>query len=304
MTASLPDARIRRRRQLTLVLLLTSAYLTVEVVGGLLTRSLALLADAGHMLTDVGALVVALLALRLAEVSPSPRRSFGLYRAEILAALLNAVVLLGVSAYILWEAYERFLHPPAVASGWMLGIALVGLGVNVVGVIILREGAGESLNLRGAYFEVLSDTLGSLGVIAAAGVMALTGWYYADPLVSAGLGLFILPRTWSLLKEASNVLLEATPADVDVAAIEATLQRTRGVSDVHDLHVWTITSGLNALSVHVRVSPDATCERVLTDVHACLTPALNVHHVTVQVEPAEWSEGRDCALLAGESTTA
>ena len=289
-TSALVEARSGRRRQLRRVLMLTSSYLAIEVVGGLVTGSLALLADAGHMLTDVGGLVLALLALKLADLPPSSRRSYGYYRAEILAALTNALVLIAISIYILWEAYQRYLHPPAVQTGWMLLIAVIGLAVNVVGIVLLREGAGESLNVRGAYFEVLSDTLSSVGVIVAAIVMATTGWYYADPLISAAIGLFILPRTWALLRDVTNILLEATPADVDVVRVYDAIRTTPGVRDVHDLHVWAITSGLNALSVHVRAASAVATDQILAAVHASLTPALNVHHLTVQVEPDGWVE--------------
>src|SRR5581483_8173198 len=197
----------RHQRPLVMSLLLTSGYLMAEVIGGLLTHSLALLADAGHMLTDAGGLALSLFAIRFAARPATSERTYGYYRAEILAALANAVVLVGISIYILIEAYERFRNPPEVASGVMLVIALVGLAVNLIGMVILRAGSSESLNLRGAYFEVLSDMLSSIGVILAAGVMWLTGWRYADPLVSAGIGLFILPRTWALLRQAVGVLL-------------------------------------------------------------------------------------------------
>src|SRR5262249_27652341 len=191
----------QNNHRLAFVFGLTAAYLVAEVIGGILTRSLALLADAGHMLTDVVGVGLALLAITFAARPATPQRTYGYYRVEILAALTNAVVLIGISFYILYEAYERFLHPPEVESQWMLLVATVGLGVNIVGIYILRGGATESLNLKGAYFEVLSDMLTSIGVILAALIMWATGWYYADPLLSAGIGLFILPRTWALLGE-------------------------------------------------------------------------------------------------------
>ena len=206
----------KNKKRLMVVLALTSFYLIAEVVGGFLTGSLALLADAGHMLTDVGGLALALLAIKFAERPATPERTYGFYRVEILAALTNAVVLIGISIYILYEAYERFLNPPEVQSGTMIFIAIIGLIINIVGVFILRAGSKESLNMKGAYFEVLSDLLTSVGVIIAGVIMLTTGWYYADPIISAGIGLFIFPRTWALLKDAVGVLLEGTPSDVNI----------------------------------------------------------------------------------------
>lgn len=283
--ARLPARRgSENRRRLSLVLGLTSLFLFAEVVGGLLTRSLALLADAGHMLTDVGGLAMALIAMKVAERPPTPERTYGYHRVEILAAVVNAVVLIVISAYILYEAYERFRDPPPVASGMMLVIAVFGLVVNLIGIGLLRAGSRESLNVKGAYFEVLSDLLSSVGVIAAAGVMWGTGWYWADPLVSAGIGLFILPRTWTLLKEGVGVLLEGTPTDVDLEAVRQAMESVPGVETVHDLHVWTITSGMNALSAHVAVRDGASGPEVLEALQRCARTQFNVAHVTVQLE--------------------
>jgi cobalt-zinc-cadmium efflux system protein len=271
------------------VLGLSVVYLIAEVIGGLWTGSLALLADAGHMLTDVAGLVLALIAMTYAERPASPRRTFGYHRVEILAAALNAVVLLGISFSILYEAYERFRDPPEVASGWMLAVALVGLVVNVVGIVLLHAGSGASLNVKGAYLEVVSDTLASIGVIAAAVIMATTGWYYADPIISAGIGLFIVPRTWSLLSEAVHVLLEGTPAEIDLVQLRAAIQGLPGVADVHDLHAWSLTTGVNALSVHVRMSSGSDLGSVLSVVHERITAEFPIAHATVQVEPSGWS---------------
>ncbi len=281
----------RHQRSLVITLIVTSAYLATEVVGGLLTKSLALLADAGHMLTDVGGLILALFAISFAARPATPERTYGFYRAEILAALANSIVLFGISIYILVEAWNRFRSPPEVASGWMLAIAVVGLGVNAVGIVMLRSGSGESLNLKGAYFEVVSDTLSSVGVIAAAAVMWLTGWRYADPLVSAAIGLFILPRTWMLMRQALGVLLEGTPSDVDVAALRDALALLDGITDVHDLHVWSLTSGVNAMSVHVVTKEVDELGATLRRVERCATDRFRVRHVTVQVEPPGWTCG-------------
>ena len=277
------------KRRLAIVFGLTALYLVAEVVGGLMTHSLALLADAGHMLTDVAGLGLALLAINFAERPATPERTYGYYRVEILAALMNAVVLIGISLYVLYEAYERFLNPQEVASGTMALIAAFGLVINIAGVFILRAGSGESLNMKGAYFEVLSDMLTSVGVIVAAIVMWTTGWYYADPLISAGIGLFILPRTWILLREAVGVLLEGTPSDINLVAVRDAISKVGGVAGVHDLHVWTLTSGVNAMSVHAVLEDDALPDDVLTAVRKCVTSNFKIAHATVQVER------KDCA---------
>jgi cobalt-zinc-cadmium efflux system protein len=280
----------RNKRQLTLVFGLTAFYLVVEVVGGLWTGSLALLADAGHMLTDVAGVALALLAIRFAERPATPERTYGYYRVEILAALTNAVVLIGISLYILYEAYQRFRDPPEVESTAMLGVAVVGLVVNAVGIYLLRAGSAESLNMKGAYFEVLSDALTSVGVIIAGLIMWATGWYYADPLISAGIGLFILPRTWSILKDATGVLLEGTPSDVNLESVREAIRGLPGVSGVHDLHVWSLTSGVNALSVHVVKTNEASLSDILGAVRSKVTSELAISHVTVQVEPEGWEQ--------------
>lgn len=278
------SAGSKNKGRLKIVLALTTVYLIAEIVGGLLTHSLALLADAGHMVTDVGGLALALLAIRFGERPATPERTYGFYRVEILAALANAVVLVGISGYILFEAYQRFRNPPEVASQAMLVVAVLGLGVNIAGVFILRSGSSHSLNLKGAYFEVFSDMLSSVAVIVAGAIMWATGWYYADPILSAGIGLFILPRTWKLLTEAIGVLLEGTPHDVNMVELRAAIGAVSGVASVHDLHAWTITSGMNAVSVHVVRTDEAVHDDVLVAVKARVTSGFNIHHVTVQVE--------------------
>lgn len=279
-----PTAAGRNKRRLVIVLALTLTYLLVEVVGGLITGSLALLADAGHMLTDVGGVGLALLAIWFAERPASPERTYGYYRVEILAALTNAIVLIGISLYILYEAYRRFMKPPEVESGLMLGVAAVGLVVNIIGMYILRAGSSESLNMKGAYFEVLSDMLTSIGVIVASIIMLTTGWYYADPLISAGIGLFILPRTWLLLREAVGVLLEGTPSDVNLTALRESISKLPGVSNVHDLHVWTLTSGVNAMSAHAVLNDDKEHDQVLKAVRDLASSQFKISHITVQLE--------------------
>ena len=279
----------KNKKPLMIVLGLTTAYMLAEVAGGLLTNSLALLADAGHMLTDVGGLALALMAIKFAERPATPERTYGYYRVEILAALTNAIVLIGISLYILYEAYERFRNPPEVQSGTMLLIASIGLAINVAGVFILRSGSKESLNMKGAYFEVLSDMLTSVGVIIAGVIMLTTGWYYADPIISAGIGLFIFPRTWALLKDAVGVLLEGTPSDVNITSLRETLSKLEGIAEIHDLHVWSLTSGVNALSVHAVLARGFEHDDVLARVHECCTTEFKIAHITAQTEREEFS---------------
>lgn len=279
----------KNKKSLAIVLGLTSFYLIVEIIGGFWTGSLALLADAGHMLTDVAGVGLALLAIWFAEKPASPERTYGYYRVEILAALTNAVVLILISLYILYEAYERFKNPPEVQSGAMLGVAAIGLVINLIGVYVLRSGSTESLNIKGAYFEVLSDMLTSIGVIIAGIIMLTTGWYYADPIISAGIGLFILPRTWALLKDAVGILLEGTPSDVDLKNLRESLAKIEGVVGIHDLHVWTLTSGVNAMSVHAVLADGAEHDDVLARVHEHCTEEFKISHVTVQTERGDFA---------------
>jgi cobalt-zinc-cadmium efflux system protein len=280
----------QHRKSLQLAVILTSAYLAAEAVGGFWTGSLALLADAGHMLTDVGGLLLSLLAIHFASRPATANRTFGFFRAEILAALANGIVLVVVSAGILFEAYRRWAQPPTVSTGPMLAIAVIGLVVNLISMRLLRQGASGSLNVKGAYLEVMSDLLASIGVIAAALIMRVTGWYWFDPLVSAGIGLFILPRTFKLMWEAVSVLLESTPAGIDLRDVRRELGAVPGVVGVHDLHVWAITSGMYSLTAHVVVDADAKSDVVLAEVRKRVDDSFAIDHVTVQLEPT----GYDC----------
>ena len=278
------SASSKNKGRLAIVLGLTTTYMLAEVIGGYVTGSLALLADAGHMLTDVGGLGLALLAINFAERPATPERTYGYYRVEIFAALINAVVLIGISGFVLYEAYERFRNPPEIQSGPMLIVASIGLVVNIAGVLILRAGSTESLNMKGAYFEVVSDLLTSVGVIAAGVIMLTTGWYYADPLISAGIGLFILPRTWVLLKDAVGVLLEGTPSDVNIAILRDRLSSADGVAGIHDLHVWSLTSGVNALSVHAVLADTSQHDEILERLQAVCKKDFRISHTTIQTE--------------------
>ena len=274
----------RHKRQLTIALALTTSFMTVEVVGGLWTGSLALLADAAHMLTDAGGLALALIAVRFAERPATPQNSYGYVRAEVLSALANAVVLLLLTVYILYEAYQRFLNPPEIRGWPMLAVAAVGLGVNLISMRLLSAGSSESLNVKGAYFEVLSDMLGSLGVLVAAAVVLLTGWTLADPIIGAGIGLFIVPRTWNLLRQAIHILMEGTPPEVDVALLERSLKEIPAVVAVHDLHVWTITSGIDAMSCHIVVSDMAQTRATLLGANDIMKTRFGISHTTIQIE--------------------
>jgi cobalt-zinc-cadmium efflux system protein len=286
----LASTSYQNKGKLKLVLGLTLTYLVAEVIGGIITKSLALLADAGHMLTDVGGLALALFAINITQRSASERRTYGYYRAEILAALANAIVLIFISLYILYEAWQRFKSPPEVSSKTMLMVAAIGLVVNIVGMLILRKGSQQSLNMKGAYFEVLSDMLTSIGVIVAAIIMLTTGWYYADPIISAGIGLFILPRTWVLLKDAIGVLLEGTPSDINLSALKAALNSTPGVLAVHDLHVWSLTSGMNSMSAHVEITENVDARQVLTLIKTKMRDDFKIVHTTIQTEVAGFDE--------------
>ena len=290
------SAAAKGQRRLAIVLGLTSAYLVAEVIGGLLTNSLALLADAGHMLTDVLGLAMALFAIRFAQRPATPAKTYGFYRTEILAALINGLVLFGIAVFILYEAWRRFQDPHEIASLPMLLVAVGGLVVNLIGVKLLHAGAGESLNLRGAFLEVLSDLLGSLGVILAAAIIYFTGWWPADPLISVVIGLFILPRSWRLLKSALDVLLEATPATVSVAEVEAAMRTLPGVVSIHELHVWTITSGFLVMTAHVAATGRRSSE-VLRDVRALVLRRFGIEHATIQVERLERMEDEASCVL-------
>jgi cobalt-zinc-cadmium efflux system protein len=276
----------RHKGRLAIALCVLCTFMVVEVVGGILTESLALLSDAGHMLTDVLGLGMALAAIQLASrARHHPQRTFGLYRLEILAALANAVLLVGVAIYVLVEAIIRFADPRDVLAGPMLVIATLGLVANLVAFLLLRDGASESLNVEGAYLEVLADTIGSVGVIVGAIVLHLTGWTWVDPLVGVAIGLWILPRTWRLGAQALRILVEAAPPGTDLGAIEADLGSLAGVVDVHDLHVWTLTSDMEAATVHLMVRTGTDGHAVLDQARSILVDRYGISHATLQVEP-------------------
>jgi cobalt-zinc-cadmium efflux system protein len=297
------SASVQHRRPLLIAFLLTLGYTGVEAVAGVLLGSLALLSDAGHMLADVVGLAMALAAIQLASRRRDASHTYGLYRLEVLAALANAGLLFGVAGYVLVEAVRRFQHPAEVLGAPLLVVAVLGLVVNLISFAVLRSGAQESLNVRGAFLEVFSDMLGSAGVIVAAIVLLTTGWPYADPIIGAGIGLFILPRAWRLGRDALRILLEIAPQGVEVETVGRALAAVPGVADVHDLHVWTLTSGLNLASGHLRLEADTDAGIVLEQARSLLHDDYGVEHATLQCEPA--SAGADdcpgCLLASGTS---
>jgi cobalt-zinc-cadmium efflux system protein len=258
----------------------------VEVAGGFWTGSLALLADAGHMLTDVAGITLTLLAVWFAQRPPSPAHTYGFVRMEILAALANGLILLGVAGLVLVEAWQRLWTPREILAGPMLAVALLGLGVNLAAMWLLHEGAGESLNVRGAYLEILSDAVASLGVVVAGVVIWTTGLSRVDPIVSGLIGLFIVPRTWWLVRQAVHILMEGAPPHLDVLEIERAMAAGPGVQTVHDLHVWTLTSGREALSAHVLVDDLADGQQVLEGLETLLRNRFGIDHSTLQLETA------------------
>ncbi len=272
------------RRALAIVFALTAGFMVVEVVGGLLTGSLALLADAGHMLSDAVSLGVALFAVWLAARPATPQRSFGYKRAEILAALFNGVTLVAISVWIFYEAYRRLSEPPEILGGPMLAVAVVGLLVNFAGAAILARSGGESLNVQGALRHVLADVAGSVGAIAASVVIITTGWVYADPLISALIGLLVLGSSWKLLRDSVNVLLEQAPRGLDAEEVGTSMVGVPGVEEVHDLHVWTITSGFPALAAHVLVGRNQDCHARRRDLEKLLASEFGIQHTTLQVD--------------------
>ncbi len=268
------------------MLALTAGFTAIEVVGGLLTGSLALLADAGHMLSDNLSLGLALFAAWLAGKPATPERSFGYRRAEILAALANGVALVAISIWVFVEAFSRLREPTEVLGTPMLAVATLGLLVNVAGAFILSRSGGESLNVEGAMRHVIADALGSVGAMAAAGVIILTGWRYADPLISAAIGLLILASSWRLLRDSTNVLLEATPRGLNAEEVGRRMAAAEGVTEVHDLHIWTITSGFPALSAHVLVGHHENCHARRRDLEELLAHEFGISHTTLQVDHA------------------
>jgi cobalt-zinc-cadmium efflux system protein len=278
--------------------MLTCIYFVVQIIVALYTKSLALLADAGHMLADVGGLALVLFAVNYSRKPATLQHTYGFYRVEILAALLNSVVLILISVYILYEAYRRIFEPPAIQGLPMIIVAAIGLGVNFAGLRLLGHSGHthevsqadktdkgyEDLNVKSAYLEVLYDTIGSVGVIAAGLIILTTRFYLADPLISIGLALFILPRTWSLMKKSIHILMEGVPANISPEEVKNSILEIKGVTGVFDLHIWTITSGMNALSGHVVVIDRVRSQTILQEINAILDKKFKINHATIQIE--------------------
>ncbi|MDX6353894.1 MAG: cobalt-zinc-cadmium efflux system protein [Streptomyces sp.] len=282
------------RGRLRIALGITLLVLATEVAGSVVTGSLALLADAGHMATDAAGLAMALLAIRIAASPPSERRTFGYGRAEILAAVLNGVLLFGVGAFIFYEGARRLITPHSIDGGATVVFGLIGLAANSVSLLVLIRGQRESLNVRAAFLEVMADAFGSFAVVVAAVLFMTTGWRQADAVASLLIGVLIVPRTWRLLREAVDVLLEAAPKGVDMGQVRWHIESLNGVEGLHDLHAWTITSGLPVLSAHVVVSQEVLesvgYEKMLHDLQSCLGAHFDVEHCTFQLEPVGHAE--------------
>ena len=272
------------RQRLMLVLSITAIFMVLELVGGILSNSLALIADSAHMLTDVGALGLSLFVLWFSRRPARPQKTYGYLRLEILAALVNGVALVVISGMIFWQAYERLLRPEPVEGGLMLAVAIAGLIVNIIGAGLLHSAAGHSLNVRGAYLHVIGDLIGSAGAILAAIVIIATGVTIADPIISIIVALLILFGSWKLVKESVDVLLEAVPAHIDLTDVRNAIDAIPGVDDVHDLHVWTVTSGYLAMSGHAVVQNPQDNQTILREIHRRMRDQFGIAHVTVQLE--------------------
>jgi len=274
------------RRALTIAFALNTAFLVVEVVGALKTGSLALLADAAHMVSDSVSLGLALFAVWLASRPTTPNRSFGYKRAEILVALANGITLVAISIWIFYEAYRRFSDPSEILGGWMLAVAVVGLLVSAAGALVLSRSEEESLNVQGAMRHLLADVMGSVGAIAASLIIILTGWSYADPVISVLIALLVLGSSWSLLRDSVSILLEQAPRGLDVNEVGKKMAGAEGVQEVHDLHIWTITSGFPALAAHVLVSHNENCHARRRELEELLKYEYGIEHTTLQVDHA------------------
>ncbi len=273
-----------QRRALIIALVINFLFLVVEFVGGLLTNSMALIADAGHMLTDVMALGVALFALNISRKPPTLQKTYGFRRAEIIAAFINGLTLWLIVLVIIYESFERFLHPPDVKTTEMLIIAILGLAANVGSSIAVLRHAHENLNIKGAFLHLVADALGSVGVIAGAIIILLTGWMVVDPIISVLICVLIVAGSIDIIKESLNILMQGTPPELDLSALKADLQELEGVRDVHDMHAWALSRGLNALSAHVVVEKEVNHEILLSQIVKLVTSKYPVHHVTIQME--------------------
>lgn len=280
------EQRIRNKRGLTVALITTAAIMVLEIAGGILSNSLALLSDAGHMLSDTASLALSLLAIWFAAKPPSPNKTYGFYRVEILAALLNGVALFIVSGLILWEAYKRFLNPPHVAGGTVLIVAFIGLIGNLISAAVLFKTSDvkENLNVRSAYLHILGDVLGSAGTIVAGLLITLFSWYMADSIISVIVALMILKSAWGIIQATTHILMEGAPVTIDPDELKQTLMSIDKVINVHDLHIWTITSGIDSLSCHLRIEDDGDSQHILQQAIRIIEERFQIRHTTIQVE--------------------
>jgi cobalt-zinc-cadmium efflux system protein len=285
------------------VLALVSIYMVAEAIGGWLTNSLALIADAGHMLSDAGALSLSLFAIWIGQRPPTPRRTFGFQRTEILAALVNGATLVAISILIFIHAYQRLSAPPEVQGGLMMVIACGRLAVNLVGLWILNAGRHDNLNVRGAWLHVLTDALGSVGAMVGGLLIWSFGWYWADPAVSVLIGMLVICSSWALLRETLAVLMEQAPRSIDVNRVREAMMSVEGVSDVHDLHVWSITSGMVALSAHLRAEPGNEM-RILNAIDGALREQFGIKHTTIQIDPPGYEDSEHFACQEPSATVA
>jgi cobalt-zinc-cadmium efflux system protein len=274
------------KKGLLIALFVTTGIMFAEFFGGLFTNSLALLSDAGHMLSDASSLLLSVVALWIASRPPTPKKTFGFYRFEVLAALFNGVTLFVIAGFIVWEAFERFMEPPTVSSGTMILIACIGLGANLISAwSLLRNGdVKDNVNVRSAYLHVLGDALGSVGAIVAGIVMMVFGWYIADPIISVIVALLILKSAWGVISHSFHILMEGTPHSVNHEVVKEALQSIHGVIDVHDLHIWTITSGLHSLTCHLLVQEDHPSQSILQEAIRTLSDRFHIDHSTIQIE--------------------
>lgn len=286
------------KRDLLIALSITVIMMVVEVIGGILSNSLALLSDAGHMLTDNLALLLSFFAMTFASMPATDRRTFGFYRLEILAALVNGIVLVLVSLYIVYEAYLRIIHPQPVAGTLMLIVAMIGLVANVIGALVLMKHSHASLNIRGAYLHILGDALSSVGVVIGGGIILYTGWYLIDPLLSILISLVIVYGAWALVKESVSILLESVPAHINIETISAEIQKIEGVREAYHIHVWTITSGVYAMSGHVLIDDQLVSgsKDVLDRIRALLADEFKIEHSTIQLECDRCDLSMACSL--------
>jgi cobalt-zinc-cadmium efflux system protein len=292
------SSAITNRQRLLIALAITGLMTVVELVGGLLSNSLALLGDAGHMFTDTLALGLSVVALSLARRPASQTRTYGFHRAEVLAALANGTILVLICGYLFYEAYQRFVEPPEVQGGLMLGVAAIGLLANLFGILILRSASRDNLNVRGAFLHMWGDTISSVGVIAAGVIILATGWTIADPIISIFIGLLILRGAVKLVLESSDILLEAVPRHLDVTQISNALREIEGVRDVHDMHLWTITSGIYALSCHLLIEDRmvSSSSHIVEEVNRVLSQEFGIGHSTLQLECEECENSLVCRL--------